>query len=40
MRAIKSGKPSIAPLQPSTLAPFRAWGGSTGAGRTGLPLQR
>jgi len=26
----------IAPLQPSTLATFRSWGGSTGAGRMRL----
>jgi hypothetical protein len=26
--------------QPPTLAPFRAWGSSAGAGRTDLPLQR
>ncbi|AMM52006.1 hypothetical protein TH61_13580 [Rufibacter sp. DG15C] len=26
--------------QPLTLAPFRAWGSSVGAGRTDLPLQR
>lgn len=29
-------KSRIAPLQPPTLAPFPAWGGSKGAGRTGL----
>ena len=34
---LKKGKPCIAPLQPPTLAFFRTWGGSAGAGRTGLP---
>lgn len=33
---IKNGKQSIAPLQPSILAAFRPWGGSTGAGRKSL----
>jgi hypothetical protein len=33
----KNGKPNIAPLQLSTLATFRSWGNSTGAGRAGLP---
>jgi len=35
----KSGKPNIAPLQPPTLAAFRPWGSSAGAGRADLPLQ-
>ncbi len=35
----KSGKPNIAPLQPPTLATFRSWGSSAGAGRADLPLQ-
>ena len=39
-RAKKSGKPRIAPLQPPTLATFRSWGSSAGAGRSDLPLQR
>jgi hypothetical protein len=30
----------IAPLRPSTLASFQTWGGSIGAGRTDLPVQR
>jgi len=34
---IKKGKPNIAPLQPPTLATFRSWGSSAGAGRAGLP---
>jgi hypothetical protein len=29
----KNGKPNIAPLQPPTLAAFRPWGSSAGAGR-------
>ena len=29
----KNGKPNIAPLQPPTLATFRPWGSSAGAGR-------
>ncbi len=34
---IKSGQATyIAPLQPSTLATFRSWGSSTGAGRIRL----
>jgi hypothetical protein len=33
----KKGKPNIAPLQPPTLATFRSWGSSAGAGRAGLP---
>jgi len=33
----KKGKPNIAPLQPLTLATFRSWGSSAGAGRAGLP---
>ena len=32
----KKGKPNIAPLQPPTLATFRSWGDSAGAGRAGL----
>jgi hypothetical protein len=36
---LKSGKPNIAPLQPPTLAAFRPWGSSAGAGRADLPLQ-
>jgi len=36
----KNGKPSIAPLQLPTLAVFRPWGSSAGAGRADLPLQR
>jgi hypothetical protein len=32
----KSGKPNIAPLQPPTLATFRSWGSSAGAGRARL----
>jgi hypothetical protein len=35
--AVKNGKPNIAPLQPPTLATFRSWGSSAGAGRAGLP---
>jgi hypothetical protein len=35
----KKWQTRIAPLQLSTLACFRTWGGSTGAGRTDLPLQ-
>jgi len=35
----KSGKPNIAPLQPPTLATFRSWGSSAGAGRADLPVQ-
>jgi hypothetical protein len=34
---LKKGKPNIAPLQPPTLATFRSWGSSAGAGRAGLP---
>ena len=30
----------IAPLQPPTLAPVKAWGSSEGAGRIGLALIR
>jgi hypothetical protein len=33
----KNGKPNIAPLQPPTLATFRSWGSSAGAGRADLP---
>jgi hypothetical protein len=36
----KKWQTNIAPLQPSTLAAFRPWGSSTGAGRADLPLQR
>ena len=36
----KNGKPNIAPLQPPTLAAFRPWGSSAGAGRADLPRQR
>jgi len=36
---IKNGKPNIAPLQPPTLAAFRPWGSSAGAGRADLPKQ-
>jgi|GEM_PF-2990591 len=36
---IKNGKPNIAPLQPPTLAAFRPWGSSAGAGRADLPRQ-
>jgi len=36
----KNGKPNIAPLQPPTLAAFRSWGSSAGAGRADLPVQR
>jgi len=35
----KKGKSYIAPLQPPTLASFRTWGSSTGAGRIDLPMQ-
>ncbi len=35
----KGGKPNIAPLQLPTLATFRSWGSSAGAGRADLPLQ-
>jgi len=35
----KNGKPNIAPLQPLTLATFRSWGSSAGAGRADLPLR-
>ncbi len=38
-REKKKGKSSIAPLQPLTLATFRSWGSSAGAGRTDLPMQ-
>ncbi len=31
------GKYDIAPLRPPTLATFRSWGNSAGAGRTNLP---
>jgi len=35
--SIKNGQATyIAPLQPSTLATFRSWGSSTGAGRIRL----
>jgi hypothetical protein len=37
MAGEKNGKPNIAPLRLSTLATFRSWGNSTGAGRAGLP---
>ncbi len=36
----KKWQTDIAPLQPSTLACFRTWGSSTGAGRADLPLQK
>ncbi len=36
----KKWQTNIAPLQPSTLAAFRPWGSSTGAGRADLPLQK
>ena len=36
-QVIKNGKPNIAPLQPPTLAAFRPWGSSAGAGRADLP---
>jgi len=36
----KRGKPNIAPLQPPTLAAFRPWGSSAGAGRAGLPAAK
>ncbi len=39
-QANKNGKPNIAPLQPPTLAVFRPWGSSAGAGRADLPLQK
>jgi len=35
----KKGKSDIAPLRLSTLASFRPWGSSTGAGRIDLPPQ-
>jgi len=38
--SIKKGKQRIAPLQPSALAQFPAWGSETGAGRSRLPLQK
>tara|TARA_R110002012_G_scaffold208942_1_gene379282 strand:- start:321500 stop:321649 length:150 start_codon:yes stop_codon:yes gene_type:complete len=31
---------NIAPLRPPTLATFRSWGNSAGAGRADLPMQR
>jgi hypothetical protein len=37
---IKKGKSSIAPLRLPTLATFRSWGSSAGAGRTDLPVQK
>jgi hypothetical protein len=37
MSSEKNSKPNIAPLQPPTLATFRSWGSSAGAGRAGLP---
>jgi hypothetical protein len=37
IRGKKRGKPNIAPLQPPTLATFRSWGSSAGAGRADLP---
>jgi hypothetical protein len=33
----KKWQTNIAPLQPPTLATFRSWGNSAGAGRAGLP---
>jgi len=36
----KRGKPNIAPLQPPTLATFRSWGSSAGAGRADLPSSK
>lgn len=36
----KNGKPSIALLQPPTLATFRSWGSSAGASRAGSPARR
>jgi len=36
----KRGKPNIAPLQPPTLATFRSWGSSAGAGRADLPAAK
>jgi len=33
----KKGKSNIAPLQLPTLATFRSWGSSAGAGRADLP---
>jgi len=35
----KKWQTDIAPLQPPTLATFRSWGSSAGAGRADLPLQ-
>ena len=37
---IKNGKPNIAPLQPPTLATFRSWGSSAGAGRAQLASRK
>jgi len=37
---LKSGKPNIAPLQLPTLATFRSWGSSAGAGRADLPVRK
>jgi len=39
VQKVKNGKPNIAPLQPPTLATFRSWGSSAGAGRADLPVQ-
>ena len=36
-RGKKKWQTNIAPLQPLTLATFRSWGNSAGAGRAGLP---
>ena len=37
---IKKGKSNIAPLRPPTLATFRSWGSSAGAGRADLPVAK
>jgi hypothetical protein len=36
----KKWQTNIAPHQPLTLATFRSWGSSAGAGRADLPLQK
>jgi hypothetical protein len=36
MNQIEKIQANIAPLQPPTLATFRSWGSSAGAGRAGL----
>jgi len=36
MKRHKKSEPDIAPLRPPTLATFRSWGSSAGAGRTRL----